>query len=43
VRASYWEHDWRREHRGFGRYPVHHLREAVQGYLDLYDATESAD
>jgi hypothetical protein len=43
VHASYWDHDWRREHRGFGRYPEHHLWEAVQGYLDLYDATESAD
>ena len=21
VHASYWDHDWRREHRGFGRYP----------------------
>jgi hypothetical protein len=43
VHASYWDHDWRREHRGFGRYPEHHLWEAVQGYLDLYDAAESAD
>ena len=43
VYASYWEHDWRREHRGFGRYPEHHLWEAVQGYLELYDAAESAD
>jgi hypothetical protein len=43
VHASYWDHDWRREHRGFGRYPEHHLWEAVQGYLELYDAAESAD
>jgi hypothetical protein len=43
VHASYWDHDWRREHRGFGRYPEHHLWEAVHGYLDLYDAAESAD
>jgi hypothetical protein len=43
VHASYWEHDWRREHRGFGRYPEHHLWEAVQGYPELYDAAESAD
>jgi hypothetical protein len=43
VHASYWDHDWRREHRGFGRYPEHHLWEAVQGYLDLYDVAESAD
>lgn len=41
VHASYWDHDWRREHRGSGRYPEHHLWEAVQGYLDLYDAAES--
>ncbi|HEX7268081.1 MAG TPA: hypothetical protein VF256_11710 [Streptosporangiaceae bacterium] len=43
VHASCWDHDWRREHRGFGRYPEHHLWEAVHGYLDLYDAAESAD
>lgn len=43
VHASYWEHDWRREHRGFGRYPEHELWEAVQGYLDLHDAAEPAD
>ena len=43
VHASYWDYDWRREHRGSGRYPEHHLWEAVQGYLDLYDAAESAD
>jgi hypothetical protein len=38
VHGSYWDYDWRREHRGSGRYPEHHLWEAVQGYLDLYDA-----
>ena len=43
VHASYWDHDWRREHRGLGRYPEHHPWEAVQGCLDLYDAAESAD
>jgi hypothetical protein len=43
VHASYWDRDWRREHRGFGRYPEHHLWGAVQGYLDLYDAAGSAD
>jgi hypothetical protein len=42
VHSSYWDHDWRREHRGLGRYPEHYLWEAVQGYLDLYDAAESA-
>ena len=40
VHASYWERDWRREHRGSGRYPEHHLWEAVHGYLDLHEATE---
>ena len=43
VHASYWDQDWRREHRGLGRYPEHHLWEAVQGYLDLYDAAERAE
>jgi hypothetical protein len=38
VHASYWDHDWRRENRGGGRYPEHELWEAVQGYLDLLDA-----
>lgn len=38
VHANYWDHDWRREHRGSGRYPEHDLWEAVQGYLDLHDA-----
>ncbi len=41
VHASYWDHDWRQEHRGFGRYPEHDLWEAVQGYLDLHDAGSS--
>jgi hypothetical protein len=39
VRSGYWEDDWRREHRGGGRYPEHFLWEAVDGYLDLLDAT----
>jgi hypothetical protein len=43
VHASYWDHDWRRERRGMGRYPEHHLWEAVQGYLDLHDAAERAE
>ena len=41
VHASYWDRDWRREHRGSGRYPEHHLWEAVHGYLDLHDAAGS--
>ena len=43
VHACYWDQEWRREHRGSGRYPEHHLWEAVEGYLDLYDAAKSAD
>jgi hypothetical protein len=35
VHQSYWDQDWRREHRGMGRYPEHELWEAVEGYLDL--------
>lgn len=38
AHSCYWDHDWRRDHRGFGRYPEHYLREAVEGYLDLRDA-----
>jgi hypothetical protein len=37
VRDKYWDRDWRREHRGFGRYPEHELWEAVEGYLDILD------
>ncbi|GAA3619670.1 hypothetical protein GCM10022419_126670 [Nonomuraea rosea] len=40
VHRSYWDRKWRREHRGLGRYPEHHLWEAVQGYLDLLDAED---
>lgn len=38
IRDSYWDPQWRREHRGSGRYPEHYLWEAVYGYLDLHDA-----
>ncbi|MET9241159.1 hypothetical protein [Nonomuraea sp. NPDC003709] len=38
VRDSYWDRQWRRRHRSLGRYPEHHLWEAVQGYLDLLEA-----
>lgn len=38
VRDSYWEPEWRRTHRGYGRYPEHELWDAVEGYLDLRDA-----
>lgn len=39
VEASYWEPDWRRQHRGGGVYPESHLWDAVHGYLDLLAAT----
>ena len=39
VRDSYWEYDWRKEHRGLGRHPEHELWEAVYGYLDILDAS----
>ena len=41
VRDSYWDRDWRQEHRGLGRYPEHELWDAVNGYLDLHDAATS--
>jgi hypothetical protein len=42
VHGSYWDPDWRREHRGMGRYPEHELWEAVKGYLDLLTAIRPA-
>ena len=43
VRDKYWDHDWRREHRGYGRCPENELWDAVEGYLDLLDASRSSD
>jgi hypothetical protein len=43
VRDKYRDHDWRREHRGYGRYPENELWEAVEGYLDLFDASPLTD
>jgi len=43
VRDKYWDHGWRREHRGYGRHPENDLWEAVEGYLDLLDASRSGD
>jgi hypothetical protein len=40
VYASYWDSDWRRERRGYDRYPENELWEAVDGYLELLDAAE---
>jgi len=39
VRDKYWDRDWRHEHRGGGRYPENELSDAVEGYLDLLDAS----
>ena len=42
VRDLYWDDvDWRRSHRRDGRYPEDHLWQAVDGYLDLLDASTS--
>lgn len=38
VRQTYWDRDWRRAHRGYGRYPEHELWDAIDGYLDLLEA-----
>ena len=38
IRDSYWDHQWRREHRGAGRYPENELWDAIHGYLGLSDA-----
>jgi hypothetical protein len=40
VHERYWDQDWRREHKGLGRYPEHELWDAVAGYLDLLDAKQ---
>lgn len=42
VRDEYWDRDWRREHRGDGRYPENELWEAVEGYLHILDARSLA-
>jgi hypothetical protein len=39
VHRAYWDGNWRRKHRGNGRYPEDHLWEATEGYLDLLEAT----
>lgn len=37
TRDRYRDRDWRKEHRGGGRYPEHHLWEAADGYLEVLD------
>ncbi|MBN9740063.1 hypothetical protein DMP23_02925 [Amycolatopsis sp. A1MSW2902] len=43
VHQKYWDRDWRREHRGNGRYPENRLWDAVDGYLDLLTALRWPD
>lgn len=43
THEAYWDRNWRREHRGNGRYPENHLWDAVDGYLDLMDAGNRLD
>jgi hypothetical protein len=38
VTESFYERDWRREHRGDGTYPADYLWWAAAGYLDLDNA-----
>ena len=35
VVDRYWDPEWRRDHRGLGHYPEHHLYWAAWGYADL--------
>jgi hypothetical protein len=41
----YWDQDWRRENsrenKGLGRSPENELWDAVAGYLDLLDASQT--
>lgn len=42
IRDRYWDDlDWRRSHHRNGRYPEDQLWQAVDGYLDLLDASTS--
>lgn len=42
VLDSYWDHDWRREHKGFDASPEDHLWRAAQAVTELQDAVASA-
>lgn len=37
----YWDHDWRREHKGFGVHPEDHLWRAACAVADLTDALDT--
>ena len=43
TEARYYDHGWRREHKGGGFYPEHALHDAVSGYLDLLAATQVSE
>jgi hypothetical protein len=43
VTESFYEPDWRRDHRGGGIYPAHHLWAATSAYLELDDALQHLD
>jgi hypothetical protein len=40
--ASFYDREWRHEHKGDGVYPADHLWWATSGYLDLDDAVNAA-
>lgn len=41
LQESFHEREWRAAHKSFNIYPEDHLWHAVEGYLDLLDATRS--
>lgn len=38
ILDRYWDHDWRRDHKGFGVYPEDHLWRAATAVADITDA-----
>ena len=42
VAGSYWDDEWRRDHRSNGKYPENVLWDAVYGYLNVLDAARPA-
>lgn len=43
VLDSYHDHDWRRDHKGFGVYPEDHLWRAAQAVRELTDALDDLE
>jgi hypothetical protein len=41
VIDSFWNDDWRREHKGFGVYPEDHLWRAAKAVADMQDALDA--